>query len=93
MQKVELTREELEMIGQHRYREMHGRHMTKITLLCYVAAAVLAVSMLKFFSGTSLYIFALAPAVLPMYLYLRLSNQATKAGAVFADGLSNQKDS
>ena len=82
--RIILSPEELELIGQHRYRKAHNQHLGVITLGCYVLAAVAAGLLYKFGPGYT-YIFGLAPAVIPMYISLKLTNQATKAGEEFAD--------
>ncbi len=82
---LKLDEEELQLIGEHRYKKDHtGKNSILITLGCYVLAAVLGYSLYRMFPGTYLYAFGLFPAVIPLYLNMRLSNRAAKAGEEFA---------
>jgi hypothetical protein len=87
--KSELTREELEIIGRTRYKNEHGKGMVTLTLVCYAVSALLAILLMKLLEGY-IYVFGLAPAAIPLYLNLKLENEATKEGKAFADNLERK---
>lgn len=83
---IELTQEELELIGQTRYRKEHGKNMIKIFISSFVVAIALSVLLLNTAPGF-LYVLGLLPAVIPYWFSNRLENQAKKAGVAFAGEL------
>ena len=83
---IMLSEEELQLIGELRYKEDHPfKVLLPMMVGSYLFAIVLALVLMKVYANNPIYVIALIPIAIPTYLSMNYSGRARKGGKLFKD--------